>query len=57
MNRKRIVRRTAGTVLLLFSLGLTNCQAMFGAVLGGSVVSPYAGNAPAHTPAGADTRA
>ena len=55
MTRKRIVRRTAGTVLLLFSLGLTNCQAMFGSL--GSVVSGLADSVPAHTPTRVSARA
>ncbi|MEL7448922.1 MAG: hypothetical protein AAFN78_06915 [Pseudomonadota bacterium] len=55
MTRKRIVRRTAGTLLLLFSLGLTNCQAVFSNV--GSVVTPLSDRAPVHTPAESSARA
>ena len=43
MTRKRIVRRTAGTVLLLLSLGLTNCQAVVGTLVSSAATPTPAG--------------
>lgn len=44
LTRKLMLRRTVGTVLLIVTLGLTNCQAVLGTLVGGgSAIASTAG--------------